>query len=307
MKKIILLLACLLITSFSFSQFGDEIVYPNGVGKLPHDTFLNTGDMSGIGFKAGTVPKLNDNGKVISGTLANDTYLNLPGGINGIGFKAGTVVKFNDMGKVISGTLSHDTFLNTGDMSGIGFKAGTVAIFNSKGKVINGTLLHLTYLNLPGGIKGIGFKEGTLVTFNDMGKVINGTLSNDIYLNSPGNGINLKAGTNVTFNENGKVINQRLEKSTYVLSGRQTGNTPGINARLYSDEVDIKEICVLTQIEGNNGGFWIEKNYNLFKLFNLGEKDKAIGLKLDPGKYVVYPMLKKDQTEASVRITLESK
>ena len=238
-------------------------------------------------------------------TLSQDSYLNT-GDMKGIGFKAGTVANLNDNGEVMSGTLSQDMFLNTGDMKGIGFKAGTFVSFNSKGKVTGGTLSQNMYLN-TGGTNGIGFKSGTFVSFNDKGKVIHGTLSHDIYLNSSGNDISLKAGTLVTFNDNGKVISTK-KGEFYLLSGRQIAGYGLHNAELISKNLKLEQRCIIKGIDGNNAGFWIVSEWgNIIKEYYKSNDKSAIGYTLEPGIYRAYPRLREKEKEGSVNITLENK
>ncbi len=59
----------------------------------------------------------------------------------------------------------------------------------------------------------------------------------------------------------------------------------------------------ITSVKGNCDGFWIQEgSKTVFKFENM---EDAVGTKLSPGIYYVYPYLKKGDSKAKVTITID--
>jgi hypothetical protein len=102
-------------------------------------------------FKSGTPATLDNQGRVIAGTLARNTILFAPTSGASISFKGGTRVTFDNQGRVTTGTLTKNTGLfgpNSGTL--IIFKGGTPVTFDNQGRVIAGTRAGLSESNNTG-------------------------------------------------------------------------------------------------------------------------------------------------------------
>lgn len=91
------------------------------------------------------------------------------------------------------------------------------------------------------------------------------------------------------------------------LYGEQTRGE-GKNAELTCEPLIVTETVKITNVEGDNSGFWIEDKNSTIQSFFKEEAEffpEAVGFVLQPGKYWVYPNLKDKQEKATVTITLE--
>ncbi|MCQ2974730.1 MAG: hypothetical protein MJ211_07960 [Bacteroidales bacterium] len=77
------------------------------------------------------------------------------------------------------------------------------------------------------------------------------------------------------------------------------------NAEITSQTIRITKTMTIVSVSGNNAGFWINKNGNPEKAFwTETQAEQAIGYKLQPGVYQVFPNLKADENKADVTILL---
>ena len=174
-----------------------------------------------VKFKKGTMASLDENGSLVTGVLANDTYLR-PQGWQRI---------INDYYSVAAYT-EHSFFPpryyrywnNSGTYnivlpsSGhIRYKGGTAVTFSEQGTVLSGTIVDKTTIGIGEGQYGfVDFKSDSVLTFYDNGAVKTGTLSEDTKLRPVGwknNTINMenagfvefKAKSVVNLTQNGEV------------------------------------------------------------------------------------------------------
>lgn len=91
----------------------------------------------------------------------------------------------------------------------------------------------------------------------------------------------------------------------YTLEGTQIKGTAGNNASLQCQGLTITKTVKITDISGNNAGFWIQSNGALIKNFWKKNDSSGIGFTLKPGTYFVYPNLAPNQNQASVKLTLQ--
>lgn len=174
-----------------------------------------------VKFKKGTMVSLNENGSVVTGVLASDTYLR-PQGWQRI---------INDYYSVAAYT-EHSLFPpryyrywnNSGTyniaLSSYGhirYKDGTAVTFSEQGTVLSGTIVDKTTIGIGEGQYGfIDFKSDSVLAFYDNGAVKKGTLSEDTKLRPVGwktNAVNMdnagfvefKAKSVVNLTQNGEV------------------------------------------------------------------------------------------------------
>jgi hypothetical protein len=164
-------------------------------------------------FKSGTPATLDNQGRVIAGTLAKNTILFAPTSGASISFKGGTRVTFDNQGRVTTGILTKNTGLfgpNSGTL--IIFKGGTPVTFDNQGRVTTGTLTKNTGLFGPNSGTLIIFKGGTPVTFDNQGRVIAGTRAGLSESNNTGAGGSISG--DWKFNGNGYLGVINFEKRT---------------------------------------------------------------------------------------------
>lgn len=89
------------------------------------------------------------------------------------------------------------------------------------------------------------------------------------------------------------------------LSGTQTKGSAGSNAKLNCTPVTITKTMQIFSVSGDNEGFWITNGSNVIANYYNSNDPSAIGKKLNPGTYYVYPNLKKNQNQASVTLHLK--
>jgi hypothetical protein len=98
------------------------------------------------------------------------------------------------------------------------------------------------------------------------------------------------------------MINVLQKPVVIILQGEQIKIQVDTNSQLMSKEVKLSKSAKITKAEGNCKGFWVQKeNITVHKFLKL---EKSIGTVLKPGTYTVYPMLRKNQTKAKIRLTL---
>lgn len=89
------------------------------------------------------------------------------------------------------------------------------------------------------------------------------------------------------------------------LHGSQIKGTAGSNAQLKCQPITIQRPMKVVSVTGNNKGFWIVKGTTTIKRY-WNQNDRAVvGLVLKPGKYYIYPNLKRGQTRADVTLNLQ--
>ncbi|MBN2571936.1 MAG: hypothetical protein JXA68_07400 [Ignavibacteriales bacterium] len=89
------------------------------------------------------------------------------------------------------------------------------------------------------------------------------------------------------------------------LSGTQTKGSAGSNAQLSCTPVTINKVMTINTISGDNAGFWITNGSSVIASYYNSNDQSAIGRRLNPGTYYVYPNLKKNQHQASVTLHLK--
>ena len=67
--------------------------------------------------------------------------------------------------------------------------------------------------------------------------------------------------------------------------------------------VKITSTMKINSVKGNCKGFWIQKGSKTVHRFK--DMNDAVGTKLPPGTYYVYPYLKEGETTAKVTITIQ--
>lgn len=153
-----------------------------GAQPLPANAFLRApcdAPVLEVLIQQGTTPRLDAQGRVLSGVLAKDATLPIPDspaiGQAQVLFKAGSPVTFDRACRVTTGTLATDTILHPPAITGVGqtsvlFQAGTVAAFNDQGFVLRGVLAKTTIL-YPTSRSTYSYPAGTAVRFNADGTV----------------------------------------------------------------------------------------------------------------------------------------
>jgi hypothetical protein len=96
-----------------------------------------------------------------------------------------------------------------------------------------------------------------------------------------------------------------LSAQSYTIQGSQTRGTPGKNAKLECNPVQIAKAVRITAVSGDNAGFWISDGKTTVASFWQPNDVSAVGTVLQPGTYYVYPDLRKNQNHASIAIKLE--
>ena len=80
------------------------------------------------------------------------------------------------------------------------------------------------------------------------------------------------------------------------------------NAELICEPVVLINKAEILKAEGDNNGFWIEDKNGIICSFFLENKEyepPVIGYKLLPGKYWIYPNLKKNTDKANITLILK--
>jgi hypothetical protein len=89
-----------------------------------------------------------------------------------------------------------------------------------------------------------------------------------------------------------------------ILSGTQTKTDEQEDTSLNSKAVKLEKSYEVTEIWGENLGFWISGSNGYTKNFYYSNDDSVIGLILKPGTYRIYPNFKSGKKEASVSVKL---
>jgi len=92
---------------------------------------------------------------------------------------------------------------------------------------------------------------------------------------------------------------------SYTIQGSQTRGTPGSNAKLECNPIQITKDVKITAVSGDNAGFWISNGSTTVASFWEPNDASAVGTVLKPGTYYVYPNLRKNQNYATISIKLE--
>jgi hypothetical protein len=188
----------------------NEELYPQG---------WSVGDQ--VKFKKGTMASLNENGSVITGVLASDTYLR-PQGWQRIINDYYSVAAYTDRSFFFPHYYRYWNNSSTYNIalpsSGhIRYKDGTAVTFSEQGTVLSGTIADKTTIGIGEGQYGfVDFKSDSVLTFYDNGAVKTGTLSEDTKLRPVGwknNALNMenagfvefKAKSVVNLTQNGEV------------------------------------------------------------------------------------------------------
>jgi hypothetical protein len=87
------------------------------------------------------------------------------------------------------------------------------------------------------------------------------------------------------------------------LIGEQKKASADQKAELTCIPLKISSTMKIVAVSGDNEGFWIQKESET--IYKFTEAEKAIGIKLKPGTYYVYPYFKDKQLKATVEIMLK--
>lgn len=86
------------------------------------------------------------------------------------------------------------------------------------------------------------------------------------------------------------------------LVGEQIKEDLGKKATLICIPVKIIKTMEIVAVSGENSGFWIQKeSETIYKFIDI---EKAIGVKLKPGTYYVYPYFRPKEVKAKVIVSL---
>ncbi|MCK4912191.1 MAG: hypothetical protein KAS05_00545 [Candidatus Omnitrophica bacterium] len=98
-----------------------------------------------------------------------------------------------------------------------------------------------------------------------------------------------------------------LFAQTTTISGSQSKRGQFSSARLESEPVELAFSGKIIKVEGGRKGFWINRKdgYRIDNVYKFWNPDDAIGKKLSPGIYTIYPNLDKADREARVVIQIE--
>ena len=177
-------------------------------------------DSQEVTFRAGCSISIDQNGRVLAGTLAENAE------ISGKSLVAGSEVYLNTSGRLTGVKLAVDT-----TFEGTTFPAGTRVNFNAEGRVVSAILSQLAAYEgrvYPAGIElricadgietwipssgaeinGIKYKAGTQIFLRATGDVYTGILADDTVIE--GLGVKLRAGSRATFYPNGQLESGEL-------------------------------------------------------------------------------------------------
>ena len=97
----------------------------------------------------------------------------------------------------------------------------------------------------------------------------------------------------------GNSVNAQVTK----LVGEQIRKSNEAQAVLKCFPVKITRTMQITKVTGSSNGFWIQKESETIHKFL--DPKKAIGIKLKPGTYYVYPYFKTNKLRAKVEVVLK--
>jgi len=87
------------------------------------------------------------------------------------------------------------------------------------------------------------------------------------------------------------------------LIGDQVKEDNELKAELVCIPVKITKTMEVVSVSGDNNGFWIQKESET--IYKFTDVSKAVGIKLKPGTYYVYPYLKNESLKAHVEVVLK--
>jgi len=87
------------------------------------------------------------------------------------------------------------------------------------------------------------------------------------------------------------------------LVGDQVKEANAQKAELVCVPVKITQTMEIVAVSGKNEGFWIQKES--VTIYKFTDVSKAVGTKLKPGTYYVYPYLKPEKLKAHVEVVLK--
>lgn len=96
---------------------------------------------------------------------------------------------------------------------------------------------------------------------------------------------------------------------TLTLFGKQTKRGQLYSTKLESEPTELSQTATITEVKGGRSGFWINKKtgqYSSKTVYEFWKVKDAIGKMLEPGAYVVYPMLPQGEEEETVTVYLGS-
>ena len=259
-------------------------------------------NIDGVLYKGGTTVVLNENGKVASGTLAQDTHIQpveregapsaqfFKDGAaqTGLLLKGDTPVLFHKNGQVQEGTLATDI-----QTDGAIFDTGATLTFDEDGRVEKSCLKAS-----DARVKGIKFQVGSKLCLHANGNVMMGTLGETASIH----GTDYAVGTRLWFGENGEVtqaidgqgnieIHMPGGQVVYGVEGSESFNDAGVlNKITLSKPLDLEGVKYDsgTRIVLNDEGKVISATITV--------ADEAVqGIPLKPGETV---MLHKNGTVA---------
>ena len=100
------------------------------------------------------------------------------------------------------------------------------------------------------------------------------------------------------------IINTYYAVGQNYLYGEQSRGSEN-NGELTCQPVVITTTVEIYKVEGDNNGFWIENKNGIVKSFFLKDEKYAppvVSIKLEPGKYWIYPNLKIGKKKATIKI-----
>ncbi len=87
------------------------------------------------------------------------------------------------------------------------------------------------------------------------------------------------------------------------LVGEQVKNSLNQKAELVCIPVKITKTMEIVAVSGDNEGFWIQKESET--IYKFTDSTKALGTRLKPGIYYVYPYFKKGKINARIEVLLK--
>ena len=179
-------------------------------------------------FKKDSLVMTNEFGEVISGTLADNTYLRPIGwqqvlnDYHYVSTYAGVDPFYHHYQHFVVGKEYNTTIPLYGHLL---YKGGTQVVFNEYGEVISGTIAEDATLQLVKNRYGfLNFKEDNILAFYDSGAIRSGVLDEDTSLRAVGwrnnymkensaGFVKFSAKKKIEFNEDGEVISGTLKEA----------------------------------------------------------------------------------------------
>lgn len=217
------MLASLLLTALlavSSSAFAQSITLDKDTSLVPQGWSV----ADELKFKKDTVAELTDDGLLISGVLARDSYLR-PSGWQSLANDYYYVETVGDFPPPrFFRPLPRFGMLVPGD-GHLRYRGGSPVVFNTDGTVLSGVIDKTAMLQLKADSYGfLRFKSGTLLSFYASGRIKSGTLDEAEKLRPAGwqhnqlgdtpGFVEFKAGSYIYFDENGYVLSGTPKKAT---------------------------------------------------------------------------------------------